>query len=911
MERASSMAAAAAEDEENAAQKPPSPAAARRGDKKKSTKTFGRRLLQRLRRWYILQSTDFWRKAINEPLSHTYVPLWLRDHLTYYRLHLTYFIVTILISSIFMWGNWGENTQRLRYIDALFLSTSAMSVTGLATVDMASLSVLDQVVLTLLMLAGSQVFMSLIPVFVRRYYFKRAVLEMTFREHPPTYSAPLLAQPHGQKSPAAETNSTGSSIREGPQLRRPSAVVVSPMREPVDESAVNLQPRSSKKAFHYYVQRTFQIVRPQLARSATASIAAPQTGQKNAHFMRKLTTLDSSWRVPDTSTRLESANFDPNITWSAGEDPLLLHILQQHRNSLSHIAGDPTPITGMELLETVEKLQRLRTRATRSVGPSSDVESPRTDFSVFDEEYLADEACIAEASKRLRQSIEYNALRELSMLVPLYFVVIQLAGFLLIRIDFIYDKSTSNVLRKPYHINPWWFSLFQSVSAFNNAGFSLLSANMIPFQRATLVLLVASALILLGNTAYPIALRAIVWFRARYARSDEQRDACNYLLKYPRRCFTHLFPASQTRVLFITLVVINSTEFFFFQVLDWNSLAVKGLGAGYKLLVGLFQSFSTRSAGLNAVNIALLSPAMQWLYTGLMYVAVYPLYISRQRSQVTDEYEMKELGLTKDELLLEKAEADHVWVQGRKLLLRDTVFLFVSIFLICIIEKSQFELQPSDFQVFAVLFEVISAYGNVGLSLGYPNVVFAFCGTWHTLSKLVLVVVMLLGRHRGLPENIDKALQLPKNEMASPSRTHRMFSAHTSPASGTHPPSANNTFTPATQQRQAPTPPTQFQSHLERAMSKAVARVNRSTSFPTRPARGMPEPTSSVPKTRLARPSSDVSELLRGQSDRWLPTVREGSHTSLMEADTSTRASLSSSQQQEPLDVSTRNATQT
>lgn len=54
-----------------------------------------------------------------------------------------------------------------------------------------------------------------------------------------------------------------------------------------------------------------------------------------------------------------------------------------------------------------------------------------------------------------------------------------------------------------------------------------------------------------------------------------------------------------------------------------------------------------------------------------------------------------------------------------------------------------------------------SAYGTVGISVGVPYDNFSFCGSWHILSKLVLIAVMIKGRHRGLPRAIDRAVQLP------------------------------------------------------------------------------------------------------------------------------------------------------
>jgi Trk-type K+ transport system membrane component len=56
-----------------------------------------------------------------------------------------------------------------------------------------------------------------------------------------------------------------------------------------------------------------------------------------------------------------------------------------------------------------------------------------------------------------------------------------------------------------------WWSLFHIVTAFNNAGMSLNTDNMIPFASDRCILLLLSVLILLGNTIYPLMLRVLVY----------------------------------------------------------------------------------------------------------------------------------------------------------------------------------------------------------------------------------------------------------------------------------------------------------------------------------------------------------------------------------------------------------------
>lgn len=98
------------------------------------------------------------------------------------------------------------------------------------------------------------------------------------------------------------------------------------------------------------------------------------------------------------------------------------------------------------------------------------------------------------------------------------------------------------------------------------------------------------------------------------------------------------------------------------------------------------------------------------------------------------------------------------------------------------------------------VFEVVSAYGTVGLSLGLPTVGllraltfrvslirhfqanYSLCGVFHPLSKLIICLVMLRGRHRGLPVAIDRAVMLPELKLDDEMTLQRRMSHITNPA---------------------------------------------------------------------------------------------------------------------------------
>ncbi len=71
----------------------------------------------------------------------------------------------------------------------------------------------------------------------------------------------------------------------------------------------------------------------------------------------------------------------------------------------------------------------------------------------------------------------------------------------------------------------------------------------------------------------------------------------------------------------------------------------------------------------------------------------------------------------------------------------------------------------NDFSMFAVLFEIVSAYGTVGMSLGYPTTDASLSSQFTVVGKLVIIAMMIRGRHRGLPYGLDRAILLPSESL--------------------------------------------------------------------------------------------------------------------------------------------------
>lgn len=86
--------------------------------------------------------------------------------------------------------------------------------------------------------------------------------------------------------------------------------------------------------------------------------------------------------------------------------------------------------------------------------------------------------------------------------------------------------------------------------------------------------------------------------------------------------------------------------------------------------------------------------------------------------------------------------------------------------IILFIEGDRVEKDP-DVTIFSIMFEVVSAYGNVGLSLGYTGTSTSLCTQFKPASKVILCALMIQGRHRGMPDPLDRAITVPGEKLVN------------------------------------------------------------------------------------------------------------------------------------------------
>ncbi|EME46044.1 hypothetical protein DOTSEDRAFT_70137 [Dothistroma septosporum NZE10] len=683
---------------------------------------------------------------------------WIRKHLlpplNFITIHYTYFIVSCMVSAVIIWGS-SSPAHSVEFIDALFLSISAMTEAGLNTVNLSSLNTFQQIWLFLQIFFGSAIFVSAVVV-----HFRKAAFEKKFQH--------VLAEREKRRQvQRGRSQSRGhrcgwSFSSRTMQDHQDEEILVEESKE-CQESIVD---KGNPKDVHEELTMSSRV---QYGGSKVDSTAPDLPGKE----------LGTN---AGTSGHHAGLHFSGDTIFDRQHSPVSPG---KRSHSLFRMQG-----VGVD---TSTSFEPAGTAPSEAHNNSSTKPKIHGDFGGYINTlggWIGRNSQMYGLTEKEREQLggyEYRAVKVLSWLVPTYLLLMQLLGALGCATWVAYNRPDAPLKNG---LNPWWVGAFNAVSAFNNSGMSLLDANMTAFQTGDYILLTMGFLILAGNTCYPIFLRLIIWVMwklvTRFTESQpwqEHARTLQFLLDHPRRCYTNLFPRRHTYWLLASVVILNGIDWAGFEILNIGNEYIEILPVGVRVIDGLFQAVAVRSGGFYVVSISQVRISLQVLYVVMMYISVYPVVITMRNSNV---YEERSLGIYAEDA--EQEEEPHHSEDGflgrftghlaghhhrkesnthfirhqlRAQLAHDMWTVVVALFLIMIIEGGQFERDQGTFSVFNFLFEIVSGYGCVGISVGVPWENYSFCGTWHKGSKLILCVVMLRGRHRGLPVAIDKAVLLP------------------------------------------------------------------------------------------------------------------------------------------------------
>jgi trk system potassium uptake protein len=274
------------------------------------------------------------------------------------------------------------------------------------------------------------------------------------------------------------------------------------------------------------------------------------------------------------------------------------------------------------------------------------------------------------------------------------------------------------------------FSVFHSVSAFCNAGFSTLSAGLYqPGFRFNYTLhYIIGTLIIFGGLGFPV-----VFNYYRLLRHFLKNLYCK-LTTHSRFIHTPKIINVNTRIAVITTLMLLITGFVFFMFSEYNH-SLKGLSIAGKVAGAFFGSVTARTAGFNTVDMSLLTPSTILIYLLLMWIGASPA--STGGGIKTTTFAVAILNFVS----MAKGKG-RIEIFGRELANESVRRAFAVIFLSFIVIGSavlMLAITDGHLDLSKIIFEVFSAFGTVGLSLGITAQL-SLAGKW------VLIITMFLGR---------------------------------------------------------------------------------------------------------------------------------------------------------------------
>eukprot|EP01105_Mastigella_eilhardi_P010233 TRINITY_DN2395_c2_g1_i2.p2 TRINITY_DN2395_c2_g1~~TRINITY_DN2395_c2_g1_i2.p2 ORF type:complete len:312 (+),score=83.26 TRINITY_DN2395_c2_g1_i2:1386-2321(+) len=272
---------------------------------------------------------------------------------------------------------------------------------------------------------------------------------------------------------------------------------------------------------------------------------------------------------------------------------------------------------------------------------------------------------------------------------------------------------------------------------------------MMQFEASPEVLLATAFFNTIGFMGFPLIMRWVISLLHTVKGRLLRRDASSlwYIINNPRHCTTFIFPRKQTGLLFRFLLLVTVIEWVFILGFNWRGyLAELPVSNFAKVVITLFQAVCTRTTGFNALDLSQYNPGVLVLTCMLMYISSYPMTVVMRSTNVIQPVFVRVFSTSSGFL--------H---HAKRLILYDILWVMVPFLLVCLIEADQLNNDPY-FTHFRVIFEVVSGYANVGLSLGYPGEAASFCCKWSAASKVILLFVILFGHHRGFPDRLDQAV---------------------------------------------------------------------------------------------------------------------------------------------------------
>ncbi len=263
-------------------------------------------------------------------------------------------------------------------------------------------------------------------------------------------------------------------------------------------------------------------------------------------------------------------------------------------------------------------------------------------------------------------------------------------------------------------------SLFQAISSFCNVGFTLFPDSLVQFQLNPIMNITTCVLALAGGFGF-LAITEV-----------------RYMFDFKSRSLRKISLHTRIAMGFTLVIVLTSIAFFTFS--EWNN-TFADLSLGEKLESSAFMAFTSRTAGLNNVNVPTLSVGSLFFFVIIMLIGANPGSCGGGIKTTTTAVIFllgfnRLLGRNKTQVHGRTIPEETVDKAVRIFVVAIAVIVIATLLLLETEAASTSNAQGSFLKVF---FEVVSAYSTCGLSMGLtPDLSIP--------GKIIVFMVMFIGR---------------------------------------------------------------------------------------------------------------------------------------------------------------------
>lgn len=264
-----------------------------------------------------------------------------------------------------------------------------------------------------------------------------------------------------------------------------------------------------------------------------------------------------------------------------------------------------------------------------------------------------------------------------------------------------------------------FFAFFHSISAFCNAGFSLFTDGMRNsyLREAFILQMTIAALVIFGGLGFPV-LRDL--FGIKNLRMRLQQRWKNYKT------------STQVALKVSASLIVGST--IIFLLLEWDN-SLKDLNAVEAVMTAIFQSVTTRTAGFSTVDISSLNISTYILIIYLMFIGASSG--STGGGVKTSTFFVIVLSVIATIRGRQRMEFSRKTVSNNLLYRAFSIFIFASLFII--VCSFLLTLTEPDKSMLQLGFEAVSAFCNVGFTIGVT-------ASLSSLGKIIIILAMFVGR---------------------------------------------------------------------------------------------------------------------------------------------------------------------